>query len=305
MRWTVALLVALAACDEGQSTEPSLPSTASAEGSAEPTAATSAIARCEGCSSLERCEAGACVPSCPQGEVFIPATGPDGFVLGDGKDDNSKSHTVVLTKPFCIDATEVTVAAYAECVEAKQCEAPRAWGLFSTYPKQLDHPVNKVHWKQAKAYCEWREQSLPSEAQWQWAASGGDQRKWAWGDEEPTCAHADFTAGVLRSGASDDGCHGGGPSAVGAHPAGDTIWPSGRIHDLSGNLWEWCLDNFVPFSSTKKTDPVHMDVQDGSHVVRGGGWNRSASGIRIDYRGGAVVDYQVPGLGFRCVRNAD
>ena len=50
---------------------------------------------------------------------------------------------------------------------------------------------------------------------------------------------------------------------------------------------------------------MHLDAPEGSHVVRGGGWNRSASGIRVDYRGGAVVDYQVPGLGFRCLRNAD
>lgn len=306
-RWLVFAL-ALSACDANKPAPPdpaasNAPATTSTAPAASATAR-AAVATCQGCSRLERCEAGACVPSCPEGEVFVPPTGPEGFTLGDGKDDKSKPHRVVITKPFCMDATEVTVKAYSECVEAGACEAPRAWGLFSTYPKALDHPVNKVHYKHAKAYCAWRDKALPTEAQWQWAASGGDERKWAWGDEEPTCDHADFTPGVLRSGASDDGCHGGGTSAVGSHPKGDTIWPAGRIHDLSGNVWEWCLDNYVAFRGDDETDPLHLDAPDGAHVVRGGGWNRSASGIRIDFRGGAAVDYQVPGLGFRCVRNA-
>ena len=301
MRVALVFAISLVACE---SAEPSgEATTARPTASPPPTATSSATATCTGCSSLERCESGACVPACPEGEVFVPTTGPAGFTLGDAGDPKNTPHQVVLTRPFCMDATEVTVAAYRECVEAKVCEAPRAWGLFSTYPKQDDHPVNKVHYDHAKTYCEWRKKSLPTEAQWQWAATGGDGRKWAWGNEPPTCERADFTAGVLRSGASDDGCHGGGTSAVGAHPAGDRVWPAGHIHDLSGNVWEWCLDNFVSFSKETETDPLHLDSPKGTHVVRGGGWNRSGEGIRVDYRGGAVVDYQVPGLGFRCVRN--
>lgn len=308
MRCLAIAAIALVACDDpapSPAEPPSPPASAPVTASATASTTTASVPSCTGCSSLERCEGGTCVPACPEGEVFVPATGPKGFTLGNGKDDKSTPHTVILTKPFCMDATEVTVAAYAACVEAKACEAPRAWGRFSTYPKLLDHPVNKVHWKHAKTYCAWRGKSLPTEAQWEWAASGGEGHKWAWGDEEPTCEHADFTAGVLRSAASDDGCHGGGTSPVGSLPAGDRIWPSGRIHDLSGNVWEWCLDNLEPYGREAETDPLHLEAEEASHVVRGGGWNRSADGIRIDYRGGATVDYQVPALGFRCVRNAE
>jgi formylglycine-generating enzyme required for sulfatase activity len=235
----------------------------------------------------------------------VPATGEKGFIHGDGIRGGKidPPHKVVLTKPFCMDATEVTVEAYDQCVKADKCDKPRLWGLWRNYPTLRKHPVNKVSWKQGKAYCESRGQSLPTEAQWEWAATGGDGRKWAWGNDKPTCEHTDYTQAILRGPSSDDGCHEGGTSEVGTHPKGDKIWPDGRIHDLSGNVWEWCLDNYKPWKGVPEIDPLHLKYPEGVHVVRGGGWNRSARGIRTHYRGGAVVDYQVPGLGFRCVRN--
>jgi formylglycine-generating enzyme required for sulfatase activity len=220
---------------------------------------------------------------------------------GEGVDP---PHRVVLTRPFCMDATEVTVKAYRTCVEAGACEPPRWWGLWRNYDDGRDeHPVNKVDWRQAKRYCEHVDKSLPSEAQWEWAATGGDGRRWAWGNDPPDCSRADFTPAILRRPSSNDGCHGGGTSEVGSLPAGDKLWPDGHIHDLSGNVWEWCLDNYHPWTGEDEVDPLHLRAEDSVHVVRGGGWNRSARGIRVDYRGGAVVDYRVPGLGFRCVRN--
>jgi formylglycine-generating enzyme required for sulfatase activity len=310
-------ILALAACDaappdaaeaepgEAPAPEGSAPAT---EPSVQPAAATtvaSAAPACTpACGALERCEAGACKPQCPAGEVYIPATGPGGFTMGAGMRSQDLPHKVVLTKPFCMDATEVTVGAYKECVDAGKCEPPRLWGKWISYPTLTDHPVNKVHWRHARAYCDFRAKTLPTEAQWEWAASGGDGRKWAWGDDPPTCEHADYTAGELRSPSSDDGCHGGGSSPVATHPKGDTIWPGGRLHDMSGNVWEWCLDNYQPWRrSEDAVDPLFQNNENGNHVVRGGGWNRSDVGIRVQFRASAVVDYQVPGLGFRCVRN--
>jgi formylglycine-generating enzyme required for sulfatase activity len=236
----------------------------------------------------------------------VPPTGPTGFTMGANVSVKTDTpHRVVLTKPFCMDATEVTVHAYQQCVDAGRCDLPRAIGKWQTYPTQADYPVNKVNWKQAKSYCEFRAESLPTEAQWEWAATGGDGRKWPWGDEPPDCTRADYTPSLLPSPSGDAGCHGGGPSAVGSHPAGDKVWRmDGRaIHDLAGNLWEWCLDNYMPYTGKDETDPLHLVTELGVHVVRGGGWNRSARGILSAFRGGAVFGYQVPGLGFRCVRN--
>ena len=271
------------------------------------------------CFGIERCDAdsGECTPACGAGEVYIPATGADGFVMGGGftvgakaerigkghQADSDRPHRVVLSRPFCIDVTEVTVAEVARCVEEKGCEKPNPARRFVTYPEKRDHPVNAYHWRAAKYFCEQHGKSLPTEAQWEWAATGGQEHEYPWGNEAATCERADFTPGELHHPAGDAGCHGGGPSAVGSHPTGAKEWPAGKIHDLAGNVWEWCLDNYEPYRDRQEVDPLHQTQENNPHVVRGGGWNRSAAGIKSRFRGGARVDYMVPGLGFRCVRN--
>jgi len=272
------------------------------------------------CASIERCDesTGACAPACPAGEVYIPATGPGGFVMGKGymarlrgrdlgkghHEDSDEPHRVVLTKPFCMDETEVTVAAYALCADAGACKPPKIFEVRANYPKKLDHPVNEVSWPKAKTYCEAQGKSLPTEAQWEWAATGGDGRRWPWGDEPPTtCAWADFTIGDLVSPGGDSGCHGGGTSPVKAHPKGNKVWPSGALYDMAGNVWEWCLDNYAAYAEREAVDPLFSDPASVVHVVRGGGWNRSVRGIQVAFRGAAIESYEVGGLGFRCVRN--
>jgi formylglycine-generating enzyme required for sulfatase activity len=275
---------------------------------------------CDGkCFDIERCEAGVCVPACPEGQTYVPPTPPEGFKMGKGlstygygprKSGNAGKgladapHKVVLTKPFCMDRTEVTAGAMKKCVEEKGCAAPQRTDTWVTYPNKPDHPVNLVDWPMAKFYCEQYEQSLPTEAQWEWAATGGDGRTWPWGEEEPTCEHMDFTKSILVSPGGDSGCHGGGPSKVQTHLKGDRIWPAGPIHDLAGNVWEWVIDSYIPYSGKDEVDPVHERSNIGTRVLRGGGWNRSGRGCMAAFRGGAIKTYKVPGLGFRCVRNA-
>jgi formylglycine-generating enzyme required for sulfatase activity len=270
------------------------------------------------CFDIERCEAGACVPACPEGEVYVPATGPEGFKMGrglatfgfgsrksgnGGKGRADTPHKVVLTRPFCMDQNEVTAGQMKQCVQDKGCKAPQRTDRWVTYPDKPDHPVNLVDWKMSKYYCEQYGKSLPTEAQWEWAATGGDGRDFPWGNEEPTCEHTDFTQAILISPGGDSGCHGGGPSKVGTHVKGDKIWPSGAIHDLAGNVWEWVLDSYRPYSGKDEVDPLHDYPHLANRVVRGGGWNRSGRGVMAAFRGGAIWTYKVPGLGFRCVRN--
>jgi formylglycine-generating enzyme required for sulfatase activity len=274
------------------------------------------------CFAIERCssEQGSCEPACPEGEVYIPETGSSGFIMGKGISrfgfgsrasrnpgigPADTPHKVVLTRPFCMDVTEVTAAAYEGCVKERGCKPPKISDPWLTYQRKPKQPENMIDFPRSKYFCEQYGKSLPTEAQWEWAATGGDGRSWPWGNEPPTCERADFTAGELISPGGDSGCHGGGPSPVGTHPEGDRIWPSGRIHDLAGNVWEWCLDSYVPYSEKDEIDPLYLDPNNGSHIVRGGGWNRSARGIMAAFRGAAIPTYTVPGLGFRCVRNAE
>jgi len=286
-----------------------------------PAAAQAPPDRCAGvsCSSIERCEptTGACVPNCPAGEVYIPATGPEGFVMGKGFTTGGKSkllgkghransdqpHRVVLTKPFCMDETEVTVEAMKACVDAGKCDAPKIFEVFANYPRKPEHPSNETSWPKAKKFCGAHDKTLPTEAQWEWAATGGDGRKWPWGNDEPTCEYADFTIGPLVSPGGDSGCHHGGTSPVKAHPKGNKVWPTGVLYDMAGNVWEWCLDTYEAYPTEKQVDPLVNKPGVGVHVVRGGGWNRSSRGIQSSFRGAAIFTYEVPGLGFRCVRN--
>ena len=197
-----------------------------------------------------------------------------------------------------------SVAAMKACVEAGRCDAPKIYEVRANYPKKLDHPSNETSWPKAKKFCETQGKTLPSEAQWEWAATGGDGRRWPWGNELPaTCEFADFTIGPLVSPGGDSGCHGGGTSPVKSHPRGNRVLPTGTLYDLAGNVWEWCLDTYAPYPEEAQTDPLVQNPKVLVHVVRGGGWNRPARGIESAFRGAAVYTYEVGGLGFRCVRN--
>jgi len=239
--------------------------------------------------------------ACSDDEVWVPPTSAEGFIMGKGL---KGEHRVVLTHGFCMDASEVSVRKYTACVEAGVCKEPWRGDPWSTYPSKPDYPVNLVSWNKAHAYCAWAGERLATEAEWEWAATGADQTRYPWGDEpEPSCDYVDYTKfGAPKWAAGADvGCGGGGPSPVGSHPKGDKIWPGGAIHDLAGNVWEWVEDSFLPYPTDAQTDPVAR--HDGAvHTLRGGGWNRSYAAMVVTYRGAAHFTYQVPALGFRCVR---
>jgi formylglycine-generating enzyme required for sulfatase activity len=253
--------------------------------------------------------------------VYVPPTPAEGFVMGKnfmqgpdgprkdfGKGHQSNTdipHRVVLTQPFCMDKLETTVKEWKWCMAEHGCRQPDLAHRFVTWPDKDDHPVNAVSFGDARYFCSLKGKTLPTEAQFEWAATEGDGRTYPWGNEPANCERADYVPGVLGHPAGDAGCRGGGPSPVGSHPLGDKVWPSGAIHDLAGNVWEWCIDNYEPYPQQKQTDPLPWRAETAPHVVRGGGWNRSHQGIKAAFRGAAVFDYRVPGLGFRCVMNAD
>jgi formylglycine-generating enzyme required for sulfatase activity len=252
--------------------------------------------------------------ACPEGEVWIPPTPPAGFAMGRGMQGKRDIvHQVVLTRGFCLDQNEVTAAKYAACVDRGACRPPGQADEFTTYLRHPQMPVNLVSWSEARRFCAAHGQRLPTEAEWEWAARGPGDATYPWGESpQPTCAdgYADFTEkGAPKSNPGGDfGCHGGGPSDVGTHPKGDKHWPSGVIHDLAGNVWEWTEDSYEPYAAPEPggapvRDPL-IRRETAIHAIRGGAWNRHPLSLITTYRGAAVYTYHVPGLGFRCARGA-
>lgn len=137
------------------------------------------------------------------------------------------------------------------------------------------HPVVHVNWYEAQAYCKWAGRRLPTEAEWETAATldpaTGRKRRFPWGDEPPTRARAnlDFEAG--------------GTADVRAHPEGDS--PVG-CRQMIGNVWEWVEDTFEPYPGfapgpyREYSQPYFGQKK----VLRGGCWATRSRLIRSTWR---------------------
>ncbi|MCA9714734.1 MAG: SUMF1/EgtB/PvdO family nonheme iron enzyme, partial [Myxococcales bacterium] len=151
------------------------------------------------CGPDERARVDRCVPRCPSEMVFLE----EGAFAG---------HTI---RPLCLDRTEVTVSAYARCVESGRCDPPALISALDNWRAagRERHPINSVTWVQAAAYCQSVGKRLPTEWEWEWGARGRDQaRSFPWGEQPPTCARASMeTDGA-------EGCGTGRTSAVGSRP---------------------------------------------------------------------------------------
>lgn len=137
---------------------------------------------------------------------------------------------VVAVDEFYIDRTEVTVAAYQECVDAGACKAPNRQDCESPpAASSPDVPITCVTTGEALDFCHYRGKRLPIEAEWEWAARGDDLRDFPWGRAKPSCEVA-----VL----SDATCGSRSLAPVGSKPAGAS--PFGAL-DMIGNASEIVL----------------------------------------------------------------
>jgi formylglycine-generating enzyme required for sulfatase activity len=206
---------------------------------------------------------------------------------------DSRPPRFVWVDEFYIDRTEVTVAAYAECVAAGSCTEPQQQGnnaLCDTQernwgqPGRENHPVNCVDWGQAYQYCVFRGKRLPTAEEWEKAARGIDGRRYPWGEDAPTPELA-----VMLSDAPD--CQ---SEKVGSRPAGAS--PYGAL-DMAGNVEEWTLR-----SAHEPVRPAGRTLAtSNSYEIRGGYYCARPWQVRTYAARGHPEFWTSAWTGFRCV----
>jgi formylglycine-generating enzyme required for sulfatase activity len=165
-----------------------------------------------------------------------------------------------------------------------------------------DHPVIHVSWNDAQAFCAWSGTRLPTEAEWELAARGGRRSAaFPWGDDlEPDGQHRMnvFQGTFPNAGTAADGFAGTAPV--------DAFEPNGfGLHNMTGNVWEWCADWFDPgyYQHSPRQDPT--GPPGGTHrVMRGGSYLCHESycrRYRVSARSANSPDSSTGNLGFRVV----
>jgi formylglycine-generating enzyme required for sulfatase activity len=283
-----------------------------------------------------------CLLMLPSAGIAAPTTRPsdDGMVLipagtfsmgtDDGFPYEGPVHPVTL-KSFWIDEHEVTVAQFEKFVAATHYKTDAekyGWsGVFDVKsgewtkvdgadfrhphgPKgaaaKPDEPVVHVSSADAEAYAKWAGKRLPTEAEFEYAARGGlDRKKYAWGDQ--LTPGGKFMANTWQGTfpKKDEG----GDKYAGVAPV-KSFQPNGYgLYDMTGNVWEWCSDFFDPdyYAKSPKENPTGPPRGE-ERCIRGGSWMCSENycvGYRVAARNKTAPDSGLTNLGFRCAKSVE
>jgi serine/threonine-protein kinase len=235
--------------------------------------------------------------------VYVPA---GSFEMGSasGNPDQAPVHTVQLDG-YWLDQTEVTNAMYARFLASmgNRTEGGIPWlnplnpfvwiqekdGAWQALPGRETYPVVGLSWYGANAYCAWAGRQLPTEAQWEYAAKGTDQRRFPWGNDDLDCDRARYS-----------GC-GNIPVEAGSLAPGQS--PVGAF-DLAGNVAEWVNDRYAADYYLESPQKNPSGPSNGYYrVLRGGYWGSTYIALQTAYRDWAGADQRESGVGFRCALN--
>lgn len=215
-------------------------------------------------------------------EPLRDACGPSDFA-------NEIPARLVDVAGFYLDKTEVTVAAFAQCVRAGACDSVTDPALLSG-PSAASLPVAYLDWFQARQYCRFRGGRLPTEREFERAARGPNAKVFPWGNWYNDQAANHGRGGVEESDATDGYFR---RAPVGSFPAGAT---DEGIVDLAGNVAEWVTGENVdpsPGSSSGRLSPS-------ARITRGGGWRSPAAWLRSAARLVLPASTRRGDVGVRC-----
>ena len=235
-------------------------------------------------------------------------------------DNEQPPHRVVLAD-FRIDRYPVTNAAYAEFIEAggystrslwsdegwdwkekNSIEHPLYWSrkagdrwrvqeMFEEVDLQPDHPVTGVSWHEACAYARFAGKRLPTEAEWEkaasWDAEREKKRRFSWGDDE-------------RAGVANYDFNNWGTTSVSAHQSGASAY---GVIDMTGNAWEWTATTFAGYPGFEAYPyPEYSEIWfDGDHrILKGGSWATQLPLLRCSFRNFWRPGFRIAFAGFRC-----
>ncbi len=242
----------------------------------------------------------------PSGSEYIyipPGTFEMGCVGGDDRcsADERPRHEVTITRGFWMKVTEVTVEEYLVFAGASRSRIP-PWPPFNVNWRHVTHPIVGVTWEEAERYCRWAGGRLPSEAEWEYAARGGLRRaQYPWGNGTPICQPG------TRNGARFDDrsfCGAQRRATRGTEPVAAFGANGHGLHDIAGNVWEWCADWYDAgsYAAPQAIDPNGPSSGE-QRVIRGGAWSAAASHLRVSTRSSAPPAVRRDDLGFRCVKS--
>lgn len=167
--------------------------------------------------------------------------------------------------------------------------------MFSNDELKPDHPVTGVSWHEAEAYARFAGKRLPTEAEWEKAASWNPQKetkgRFSWGDELPDMSRANF--GIQHWGTTPVAAFESTPSAYGSV-------------DMTGNVWEWTatvFDGYPGFQAFPYKEYSELWFDGDHRVLKGGSWATRSPILRCSFRNFWRPQFRIAFAGFRCAKN--